>query len=124
MLHRVKALRNNNHKSRNAQRSFPSLEKFIEDRDYVGATTYLNYSDNNEVNRLLWKAYCAFHNHEYEKAQDIYINLLSGDYKDGDVPKETILFLACVYNSMQLYSEAFEAAHASPPGDQGGDFQV
>ena len=114
MLHRLKALRSNNHKSRNTQKSFPSLEKFIEDRDYVGATTYLNYSDTNEVKCLLWKAYCAFHNHEYEKAQDIYINLLSGDYKDGDVPEETILFLACVYNSMQLYSEALEAAQDGP----------
>lgn len=117
MPHRLKVLRDN-FKSRSAttsrKKSQPSLEKFIEERDYSGATTFLNYSDTNEVENLLWKGYCAFHNNDYESAQDIYINLLSSDDFKDNIPEETILFLACVYNSMHLYSEAYEAAQDGP----------
>lgn len=71
-----------------------------------------NFSVSNEVERLLWKGYCGFHGKDFESAQEIYIKLLSGNY--NDVPEETTLYLACVYYSMQLYSEAMEAAMEGP----------
>lgn len=93
--------------------SVPSLEKFIEKRDYVGASTFLNFSSSDEVERLLWKGYCSFHNNEFETAQEMYISLLSGDYS-ALIPEKATLYLACVYHSMQMYSEASEAASDGP----------
>lgn len=108
----------------------PSFETFIKKRDYVGASTFLNFStdtitaftssfndtsksNNDKEDRLLWRGYCAFHNNEFETAQEVYISLLSEDGGIGGesiIGKEVILFLACVYYNMQMYSEALEAA--------------
>ena len=78
--------------------SLPSLEDFLEKRDYNGASTLLNFQsrDRSNTDLLLWKAYCFFHNsntNDYSKAQEIYIDLLlkrdsdsglnSDSYSDG-----------------------------------------
>ena len=114
MPHRIKGIRKDKYVRPKASK--PSLDKFIEKRDYVGATTFLNYSSCNEVGKLLWRAYCAFHSNDFETAQEIYIDLLSGDYS-SDVPEETILYLACVYYFLQMYPEASEAAFDGPECD-------
>ncbi len=79
----------------------PSLDEYLQKRDYVGASTFLDFqsstssslcntsstrstsSTNSVVQHLLWKGYCAFHNDELDKAQDIYMDLLQGDYGKG-----------------------------------------
>lgn len=112
MPSRIKAIKNIKGHSRN-KNAIPTLENFIEKRDYVGASTFLNFVSLSEVDRLLWKAYCAFHNKKFELSQEIYIDLLSGSHGDP-VPKETTLYLACVYYYMQMYTEAAEAANDGP----------
>ena len=90
-----KSLKTSTSKSKS---SLPSLEDFLEKRDYNGASTLLNFQsrDRSNTDLLLWKAYCFFHNsntNDYSKAQEIYIDLLlkrdsdsglnSDSYSDG-----------------------------------------
>lgn len=94
-----------------------TLEDFISGRDYVGALTFLEFQpqDRSTVDNYLWRGYCAFHNQEYSKAQDIYIELLSGNY--DNTPDEVPLFLACVYSRSHMYKEAWEATQEGPDCD-------
>ncbi len=112
MPSRIKIIKNIKGHSRN-KNTIPTLETFIEKRDYVGALTFLDFTSLSEVDRLLWKAYCAFHNKKFELSQEIYIDLLSGSHGDL-VPEETTLYLACAYYYMQMYTEAAEAANDGP----------
>ena len=101
----------------------PTLEEFIKNRDYNGALTLLEFNsshntindnqDESVVNKMLWKAYCSFHNGSLTSAQDIYQDLLASNHDDL-VPEKTVLHLACVYYYMQLYEEALEAAEGGP----------
>ncbi len=113
MPHRLKGLKTERGGFQSKD-SKPSLEKFVDKRDYVGALTFLNYSSPNEVETLLWKAYCLFHSNDFESAQKIYIDILSGNYKSGDPPEEIGLYLGCVYYFLEMYSEAAEAAIDGP----------
>jgi intraflagellar transport protein 56 len=111
MPHRIKGIRRDKYARPKA--SATSLETFIDRRDYTGALTFLDFSSLNEVETLLWKGYCAFHSNNFETAQEIYIDLLSGDY-NYDIPDEITLYLACVYYFLQMYPEASEAALDGP----------
>lgn len=120
--------------------SLPSLEDFLEKRDYNGASTLLNFQsrDRSNTDLLLWKAYCFFHNsntNDYSKAQEIYIDLLlkrdsdsgfnsgsdgadntNSNSEDMDIPEETMLYLylALTYYHMQMYEEAQDAVGKGP----------
>ena len=88
-----------------------TLYHAILNRDFIGARTIVKFDrdpDETEGNRFLWLGYCNFHARNYEKAQSIYITLLTKDY--GDHFQQKSLYLACVYYYLQMYEEAKEAA--------------
>lgn len=90
------------------------LEAFVEKRDYIGALTLLNFSssERSNIDHLLWKGYCSFHNGALDKAQEYYIDLLS--INSDDVPKDVNLYLGCVYFYMRMYTEAIDIAQKGP----------
>lgn len=66
------------------KKELPSLDSFIERRDFVGGQTLMKFmqdssSGMSEIEQKLWLAYFYFHDNKYEKAIDIY-NSLEGEY--------------------------------------------
>ncbi|KAL0216536.1 hypothetical protein P9112_008720 [Eukaryota sp. TZLM1-RC] len=72
--------------------SLPSLDEYISKRDWTGAICYLRFLEERgslltdedsehvpEEDRLLWLAYCHFHNSEYADALEIYQDLAKKD---------------------------------------------
>ncbi|ORY39782.1 hypothetical protein LY90DRAFT_41209 [Neocallimastix californiae] len=115
----------------------PKLETFIEQRDYVGALTLLefikanlnssdngpgnnnlinnfsNFSDNDLINENtidLWIGYSAFHLGDYKKAMEIYLNMT----KNPNCDPLIYLYLGCCYFFLGLYEEADKAAQKGP----------
>eukprot|EP00768_Dysnectes_brevis_P005483 gnl/Dysnectes_brevis/3980_a5188_459.p1 GENE.gnl/Dysnectes_brevis/3980_a5188_459~~gnl/Dysnectes_brevis/3980_a5188_459.p1 ORF type:complete len:550 (-),score=206.29 gnl/Dysnectes_brevis/3980_a5188_459:42-1646(-) len=92
-----------------AEEDIPSLESFIERRDFVGAVTLLKFQKQNKtveegVDADLWLAYCYFHLAEYEKADIIYAELLeTGTSTD---PSNLRLFRAICLLYQGKYQEA------------------
>ena len=66
-------------------------------------------TEEEEIETLMWIGYCAFHLGKYERAQEVYMELMTGDL--GKCPKEVPLYLACVYYYMQMYKEAQDSAN-------------
>ncbi|GMI52571.1 hypothetical protein TeGR_g164 [Tetraparma gracilis] len=58
------------------------------------------------------RGYSAFHLGRYERAQEVYTSLISGDH--GETPRDVGLYLACVYYYMQMYKEAEQSALEAP----------
>lgn len=100
--------------SKPAKAQFPSLDDFLESRDYNGASTLLNFQskDLSDVDLLMWKGFCSFHNGDLAKTQEHYIDLLTEDY--DNVPEEVILYLALTYYHMNMYDEAKDALEQAP----------
>ena len=101
-------------KSRRTHQKMPSLQDFISKRDFTGALALLEFERKSgdledEVENLMWIGYCAFHLGKYERAQEVYQELLTGNL--GKPPPEVGLYLACVYYYMQMYKEAEETAN-------------
>jgi len=99
------------------QTKVPTKEDFIKKRDFTGALALLEFqrrngdnmdSEEDEIECLMWIGYCAFHLGKYERAQEIYMELMGGDL--GKCPPDAPLYLACVYYYMQMYKEASESA--------------
>ncbi|KXS09778.1 TPR-like protein [Gonapodya prolifera JEL478] len=92
------------------KRNLPQLESFIENRDYIGALTLLDFSRSNgdsSVENILWTAYAAFHLGDYKRAMEVTI-------RHHDVDSLVHLYLACTYFFLGMYKEADEAAKKSP----------
>ena len=72
MLRKSRIAKGNRRHPKTLKASFPTLEDFLEKRDYNGASTLLNFQsrDISDVDLLLWKAFCAFHNGDQAKAQE------------------------------------------------------
>eukprot|EP01029_Cantina_marsupialis_P029588 TRINITY_DN781879_c0_g1_i1.p1 TRINITY_DN781879_c0_g1~~TRINITY_DN781879_c0_g1_i1.p1 ORF type:complete len:567 (-),score=129.66 TRINITY_DN781879_c0_g1_i1:163-1803(-) len=74
-----------------------NLEQFIENRDYTGAITLLEFErrsgDESESN-LQWTAYCAFHLGDYQKALDACTQLRDGGM---DTSELRLYIAACLY---------------------------
>ncbi|GIQ90923.1 tetratricopeptide repeat protein 26 [Kipferlia bialata] len=73
----------------------PSLQEFLENRDFQGAVTYLRFLQRTEgaersqftPERLnQWLGYCEFHLGEHEKAKEIYMSLFEADPSDTMYP--------------------------------------
>ncbi len=114
VLHSNRFGKDRRHTTKSSRSSLPTLDDFLEKRDYHGASTLLNFQsrDLSDVQKLLWKAYCAFHNGDHAKAQEYYIDLLTEEY--DNVPEETILYLSLCYYHMQMYEEAKESCEQGP----------
>jgi len=99
------------------KKTVPKLEEYINNHDYVGAVTLLEYQrGTSEANALTlpWLAYAAFHLGDYNKALDTYTEMI----KKGEEKKEDIsllhLYVACCHFYLGQYSEAEEAAKKGP----------
>jgi len=104
--------------TRKKEKKVPTKEDFIKKRDFTGALALLEFqrrngdnidSEEDEIELLMWIGYCAFHLGKYERAQEVYTELMSGNL--GKCPPDVPLYLACVYYYMQEYKEAAETAN-------------
>nr|CAG4639113.1 EOG090X04LA [Daphnia magna] len=83
----------------------PSVTKFVENRDFQGAITLLEYQKQNEnasSETDLWLVYCEFHR---------------GNYKQALLQYETMnnsLYAACCYFYLGMYQESRELVLKSP----------
>eukprot|EP00930_Biecheleria_cincta_P003998 TRINITY_DN1048_c0_g1_i1.p1 TRINITY_DN1048_c0_g1~~TRINITY_DN1048_c0_g1_i1.p1 ORF type:complete len:584 (+),score=122.76 TRINITY_DN1048_c0_g1_i1:69-1754(+) len=95
-----------------AEASKPSLDEFLNNCDYVGAVTLLEFERKAREDRkdlLLWLAYSCFHNGEYKKAIDAYDDAMK---KDSDPNLHA--YKACCYYALTQYQEAEDEANKAP----------
>lgn len=74
----------------------PKLSEFIAKRDFSGAVTlleFMKHSNERGEGTDLWLAYCAFHLGEYEKALELYKELIKDEKSDP------MLHIYAVYNT-------------------------
>uniref|UniRef100_A0A3P9PZY4 Intraflagellar transport protein 56 n=1 Tax=Poecilia reticulata TaxID=8081 RepID=A0A3P9PZY4_POERE len=91
----------------------PSLEEYLQQRDYLGALTLLEFQRSigeKHENADLWICYCAFHLGDYKRAMEEYKSLT----KKPDCPAEVWVYLGCALFFLGLYKEAEEAASKAP----------
>ena len=92
----------------------PSLDQFLQNRDYTGALTLLEFrlkcQDGDTRELLLWIGYVAFHLGNYKRAEEAYRELMQAH----DFGSFGHLFIACCYFFQQLYEEAEKEALKAP----------
>jgi len=94
----------------------PTLEEFISNRNYTGAITLLEFMRTTrmkvyeDVPIQPWLGYCYFHLGEYQKAMQIYRDIL----QDPAASPEFHLYLAACFLFMGLYKEAQQEAMLGP----------
>ncbi|KAH9512870.1 Intraflagellar transport protein 56 [Bulinus truncatus] len=95
------------------KKKMPTVEEFLEMRDYTGAITLLEFSRNagkgNEETDL-WIAYCAFHLGDYKRAMEEYERLTKRDGVNPDV----WLYLSCCQFFLGMYPESDENCSKCP----------
>jgi intraflagellar transport protein 56 len=91
-----------------------SREEFIQNRDYTGALTLLEFQlkcqDGDVKELLLWIGYCSFHIGNFKRAEEAYKELLEA-HNVGSVMH---LYIACCYFYQQMYEEAEKEAEKGP----------
>jgi intraflagellar transport protein 56 len=99
--------------SKQTKRNEPRLETLLENRDYTGAITMLEFllsSGNSSVEIKMWLGYCQFHLGEFHQAVETYRALLRSNSGDPVVH----LYLGCCLFYLGMYKEADEAAQQGP----------
>ncbi|CAF1254824.1 unnamed protein product [Adineta steineri] len=89
------------------------LEDFIIQRDYTGAIAFLEFSRENGTaiqDLELWLAFAAFHAGDYQRASDVYEDLLQKDSRNSQI----YIYLACCYFMLGKYDEAEHTALKGP----------
>lgn len=109
-----------------------NFEEYVRARDYAGALAILEFTRRVEredgrttLERLLWRAYCAFHGGDYELALQTYEMILRREYCVGggvDGCKGTANTTTTTSNSSSRFQVPREAAAAAghseaPPAD-------
>ncbi|XP_046644633.1 intraflagellar transport protein 56-like isoform X1 [Daphnia pulicaria] len=92
-------------KMASAPQEVPSVIKFIENRDFQGAITLLEYEKLNgstDPNTDLWLVYCEFHRGNYKQA------LLQYESTNNS------LYAACCYFYLGMYQESRELVLKAP----------
>lgn len=88
----------------------PSLEEFLNSRDYTGALTLLEFrlkcQDGDTRELLMWIGYVAFHLGNYKRAEEAYRELL----QVHDFGAVGHLYIACCYYFQQMYEDAEKEA--------------
>uniref|UniRef100_A0A146KPY2 Tetratricopeptide repeat protein 26 n=3 Tax=Lygus hesperus TaxID=30085 RepID=A0A146KPY2_LYGHE len=106
LLSRIKpALGPNLAEAPSSNKSVPSLDQFLANRDFTGAITILEFEHSTGRNTEMtdrWLGYCAFHLGDYKRAMQIYETMLHMTNPPGD----TLVNLACCYFFLGLYSQA------------------
>lgn len=100
-------------KDQKKKKKLPTVEEFLDARDYTGAITLLEFTrasgkGNEEVD--MWIAYCAFHLGDYKRAMEEYERLTKQDGCHPDV----WLFLGCCMFYLGLYQEADKMTQKAP----------
>ncbi|XP_076585701.1 intraflagellar transport protein 56 isoform X2 [Chaetodon auriga] len=91
----------------------PRLEEYLQQRDYLGALTLLEFQRSigeKEENADLWIGYCAFHLGDYKRAMEEYKSLTM----KPECPADVWVYLACTLFFLGLYKEAEDAASKAP----------
>ncbi|XP_070844801.1 intraflagellar transport protein 56 isoform X1 [Chaetodon trifascialis] len=91
----------------------PRLEEYLQQRDYLGALTLLEFHRSigeKEENADLWIGYCAFHLGDYKRAMEEYKSLTM----KPECPDDVWVYLACTLFFLGLYKEAEDAASKAP----------
>uniref|UniRef100_A0A7N6B0C0 Intraflagellar transport protein 56 n=1 Tax=Anabas testudineus TaxID=64144 RepID=A0A7N6B0C0_ANATE len=92
----------------------PQLEDYLQQRDYLGALTLLEFQRSigeKEEHADLWIGYCAFHLGDYKRAMEVFLHSLT---MKPECPAEVWVYLACSLFFLGLYKEAEEAASKGP----------
>ncbi|XP_039880672.1 intraflagellar transport protein 56 isoform X2 [Simochromis diagramma] len=100
-------------KNKRNKSKLPRLEEYLQQRDYLGALTLLEFQKNigeREEDADLWIGYCAFHLGDYKKAMEEYKSMTN----KPQCPAEVWVYLACALFFLGLYKEAEEAASKAP----------
>lgn len=95
-----------------AEAAKPDLQEFLNNCDYLGAITLLEFERKAREERphlLTWLAYAYFHNGDYKKAIDTYDDALK---KEND--RNMHAYKACCLYALQQYQEAEEEAAKAP----------
>ncbi|XP_060569600.1 intraflagellar transport protein 56-like isoform X4 [Ruditapes philippinarum] len=100
-------------KENKKKKKLPKVEEFLENRDYTGAITLLEFNRNSgkgDQDTDLWIAYCAFHLADYKRAMEEYNRIVS----KGNCHPDVFVNLGCTYFFLGMYPEADEAAQKAP----------
>uniref|UniRef100_A0A4W5RFR5 Intraflagellar transport protein 56 n=1 Tax=Hucho hucho TaxID=62062 RepID=A0A4W5RFR5_9TELE len=100
-------------KKKNKAKKSPRLEEYLNQRDYLGAQTLLEFQRDvgeKEEHADLWIGYCAFHLGDYKRAMEVGVALTLRLEEPGEV----WVYLACTQFFLGLYREAEEAANKAP----------
>ncbi|KAM9819353.1 intraflagellar transport protein 56 isoform X1 [Syngnathus typhle] len=100
-------------KKKKNKSKIPTLEEYLQQRDYLGALTLLEFQRSigeQEENTDLWICFCAFHLGDYKRAMEEYKALTA----KPDCPPDVWVYLGCVMFFLGLYKEAEEAASKAP----------
>ncbi|XP_061585122.1 intraflagellar transport protein 56 [Cololabis saira] len=100
-------------KKRKNKTKVPSLEEYLQQRDYLGAQTLLEFKRSigeKEENADLWIGYCAFHLGDHKRAMEEYRSLTV----KPECPPDVWVYLGCALFFLGLYKEAEEAAVKAP----------
>uniref|UniRef100_A0A671RQM0 Intraflagellar transport protein 56 n=1 Tax=Sinocyclocheilus anshuiensis TaxID=1608454 RepID=A0A671RQM0_9TELE len=99
----------NEKKRKNKAKKIPRLEDYLNQRDYLGALTLLEFQRNGglSVEHVdLWIGFCAFHLGDHKRAMEEYKALTLRP----ECPVEVWVYLGCLLFFLGLYKEAEEAA--------------
>ncbi|KAG7491615.1 hypothetical protein MATL_G00005570 [Megalops atlanticus] len=100
-------------KKKNKGKKTPRLEDYLNQRDYLGAITLLEFQRSvgeGEEDTDLWLGYCAFHLGDYRRAMEEYKALTLKPGFTADV----WVYLGCTLFFLGLYEEAEAAALKAP----------
>lgn len=100
-------------KSQQEKKKKPALDEYLENNDYSGAMTLLEFYKNTEDANddcSMWIAYCAFHSGQYDKALKCYQDVLN----ENAERKEVHLYMSACYYYLQLWKEAAEEVEQGP----------
>ncbi|KAL4239394.1 Intraflagellar transport protein 56 [Mactra antiquata] len=96
-------------KENKKKKKLPKVEEFLDNRDYTGAITLLEFNRNSgkgDQDTDAWIAYCAFHLADYKRAMEEYQRITNR----GNCHPDTYVNLGCTYFFLGMYPEADDAA--------------
>uniref|UniRef100_A0A8C2IJ90 Intraflagellar transport protein 56 n=1 Tax=Cyprinus carpio TaxID=7962 RepID=A0A8C2IJ90_CYPCA len=105
----------NEKKRKNKTKKIPRLEDYLNQRDYLGALTLLEFQRNGGVSvehADLWIGFCAFHLGDHKRAMEVSKRDVGSS--QPECPVEVWVYLGCSLFFLGLYKEAEEAALKGP----------
>eukprot|EP00916_Digyalum_oweni_P024866 GHVL01041078.1.p1 GENE.GHVL01041078.1~~GHVL01041078.1.p1 ORF type:complete len:574 (+),score=150.25 GHVL01041078.1:93-1814(+) len=93
----------------------PTLEDFLCRQDYVGAQVFIDFEKKSNIFREdseEWMAYLLFQTGEYQKAADIYINIINNINNNNKEQIENInniiIYYSCCLYALCRYEESYK----------------